>query len=145
MSTEVSFPSNYTFTVHHGSTGATIRVDADLDNIHVKEIPRIEFALKEIPRVEFALKEMPQVDFALKEIPKIEFGVTEMPRIEFALKELPPINVALTDVPNIRAHIPAQYDLGLSIFGVEVLRLSLCGESQVITEKYVPRRAEACR
>lgn len=145
MSTEVSIPKSYTFTVHHGSTGATIKVDADLDNIHVKELPRVEFALKEMPQVDFALKEMPQVDFALKEVPRIEFAVKEMPRIEFAVKELPPINIAVTDVPSIRAHIPAQYDLGLSIFGFEVLRLSLCGESQVITEKYVPRRAEACR
>lgn len=134
MSTEVSIPSSYTFTVHHGSTGATIKVDADLDNIRVKELPRVEFGLKE----------MPQVDFALKEVPRLEFAVKEMPRIEFAVKELPTINIAVTDVPNIRAHIPAQYDLGLSVFGFEVLRLSLCGESQVITEKYVPRRAEAC-
>jgi hypothetical protein len=134
MSTEVSIPSSYTFTVNHGSTGATIKVDADLDNVHVKEIPRIEFALKEIP----------QINVGVKEMPRIEFAVKELPRIEFALKELPPINIALTDVPDIRAHIPAQYDLGLSVFGIEILKLSLCGESQIITEKYEPRRAEAC-
>ena len=89
MSTEVSVPSSYTFTVHHGSTGATIKVDADLDNIRVKEVPRIEFGLKE----------MPQVDFALKEMPRIEFALKEMPRIEFSVKELPTINIAVTEVP----------------------------------------------
>ena len=135
MSTEVSVPSNYTFTVHHGSTGATIKVDADLDNIHVKEIPRLEFAVKEVPRI----------DFAWKEAPRLEFAVTDLPRLEFGFKELPLVQIAITELPSVRAHVPAQYDLGLSILGVEIWRLSLCGESQVITEKYVPRRAEACR
>ena len=125
MSTTVNVPSSYTFTVELGSTGETIHVDADLDNIHVKEIPRIEFALKE----------MPQVDVAVKEIP----------RIEFAVKELPQIDIAIKEIPSTRTHVPSHYDLGLSILGLEVLRLSLCGETQFITEKYVPRRAEACR
>jgi hypothetical protein len=132
MSTKVSIPSNYTFTVRHGSTGGTILVDADLDNIRVKELPRINVDMAADTRV--AVTQMPRIEFALKELPRIEFAMKEMPQINFALKE----------IPSVRAHVPAHFDLGLSIFGLEVLRWSLCGESQVITEKYVPRRAERC-
>jgi hypothetical protein len=133
MSTKVSIPKSYTFTVHHGSTGETIRVDADLDNIHVKEIPRIY--VEALADTKVAVTEMPRIEFAVKELPRIEFGVKELPQIEVALKE----------IPSVRAHVPSHYDLGLTVLGLEILRFSLCGETQVITEKYVPRRAETCR
>lgn len=132
MSTKVSIPSNYTFTVRHGSTGGTILIDADLDNIRVKELPRLEVAATVGTTV------------AVTQMPRLEFAVKELPRIEFGLKELPQIDIALKEIPSIRAHVPSHYALGVSIFGFEVLRWSLCGESQVITEKYVPRRAERC-
>ncbi len=143
MSTSVRVPTTYTFNVELGSNGETIHVDADLDNIRVKEIPDIH--VKEMPRIEFAIKEMPQYDVAVKELPQVDIAVKEMPRIEFAVKELPQIDIAIKEIPSVRAHVPSHYDLGLSILGLEVLRFSLCGETQVITEKYVPRRSEACR
>jgi len=127
MSTKVSIPKSYTFTVHHGSTGETIRVDADLDNIHVKEIPRIY--LEGTADTKVAVTEMPRIEFAVKEIPRIEFGT---------------IDVALKEIPSVRAHVPSHYDVGFSVLGIEIWRLSLCGESQVITEKYVPHHGETC-
>lgn len=120
-----SIPSSYTHTLRFGSTGETIRVDADLDDIHVKELPKI--FLDAETRSNF--------NISVKEIPRIEFGVKEIPTIGLALKE----------IPSVRAHLPSHYDYGLCLFGVEVLRFSLCGETQVITEKYVPRTAELCR
>ncbi len=132
MSTKVSIPSNYTFTVRHGSTGGTILVDADLDNIRVKELPRI------------AVEGVGEARVAVTQMPRLEFAVKELPRIDFALKELPPINVSLKEIPSVRAHVPSHYQLALKVFGLEVLNWSFCGESQVITEKYVPRPPERC-
>ena len=120
-----SIPQTYTHTLRFGSTGETIRVDADLDDIHIKEVPKI--FLDAETRSDFKI--------SVKELPRIEFGVKEIPTINFALKE----------IPSVRAHLPSHYDYGLCVFGIEVLRFSLCGETQVITEKYIPREPELCR
>jgi hypothetical protein len=48
------------------------------------------------------------------------------------------------EIPSVRAHVPANFRLGLSVFGVELAALHLCGEAQVITEPYVPNPCERC-
>lgn len=127
---DVKIPSSYTVKV--GGTGSTILVDADLDNIHtyVEKIPRIELSLEKIPKVEtesgIRIRELPQINLAVEKIPPITTN----------------LNLAIKEVPEQRYHMPAYYHVGFSLFGLEVFRLSLCGESQVINEKYVPRRME---
>jgi hypothetical protein len=54
------------------------------------------------------------------------------------------LNVALTQIPNVRAHVPSNYSVGLSLFGIEVFAIRLCGETQVITEPYKPNPCEIC-
>jgi hypothetical protein len=130
-----SIPQTYTHTLRFGSTGETIRVDADLDNIHVKELPKIFLDAETRSDVKVSVEKMPRIEFAVKELPRVEFSVKELPTVNFALKE----------IPSVRAHVPSHYDYGLCVFGLEVLRFSLCGETQVITEKYIPRAAEECR
>ena len=85
-------------------------------------------------------------------LPRIELGdinsnirVKEMPRIEIDANTTSTLDISIKEIPDVRAHLPAHYNLGISVFGVEVINFSLCGESQVITEKYVPRRMELCR
>jgi hypothetical protein len=58
-----------------------------------------------------------------------------------------PLDVSLRvkEIPSIRVHMPMNYQLGLSVLGMEVLSLSLCGESMVITEPYQPNECEICR
>jgi hypothetical protein len=111
----VSFESNVNipneYWVHVDSNGNTIHVDADLDNIKITGLPKIELA--DI-NVNVRVKEMARIDIAIKEI------------------------------PDTRVHVPANYNLGLSVLGVCLVNLSLCGEAQIITEKYVPRRMELC-
>lgn len=103
----VNIPNEYW--VHVDSNGNTIHVDADLDNIKITGLPKIELA---------------DINVRVKEIPKIE--------------------IAITEIPDTRVHVPANYHLGLSVLGVCLMNLSLCGEAQIITEKYVPRRMELC-
>jgi hypothetical protein len=126
-SADFNIPTSYT--IHVGSDG-TIQVDADLDNIRVKELPRIELG---------------DINMRLKELPTINMAVKELPRIELTADTRSAINLAITEIPDIRAHLPAHFDFGMSILGIELWNLSICGEAQVITEKYVPRRVELCR
>jgi hypothetical protein len=52
--------------------------------------------------------------------------------------------VSIERIPDIRAHIPADYSVCFSLLGVELLRIRLCGEGQVITEPYRPNPCEIC-
>lgn len=111
-----------------------VAVDADLDNMHM------------------SVEKLPEVISRVKELPRIEFGdinsnirVKELPRIEIDANTTSTVNLAIKEIPDVRAHLPAHYNLGISIFGVEIVNFSLCGESQIITEKYQPRRVERCQ
>jgi hypothetical protein len=118
--------------------GSVLQVDSDLDNIRIKEFPALEFRLKEIPVMTInsnvAVKELAAVNanIAIKELPVIRLeGKTDL-------------NIAIKEVPETRTHLPAHYQIELSLFGFEIVKLGFCGESQVISEKYVPRQAEIC-
>jgi hypothetical protein len=60
------------------------------------------------------------------------------------ISNLPDVNVRIREIPSIRAHIPANFRLGFSVFGVELAALHLCGEAQIITEPFVPNPCERC-
>lgn len=120
----VNIPKDYT--VKFGGTGSTILVDGDLDNIHVKEVPDAVIRVKEIPVMTF------NSNVALKELPTLR------------LESNSNLNIALKEIPDTRVHLPAHYQLAFSLFGLEVWKLALCGESQVINEKYTPRATEIC-
>jgi hypothetical protein len=53
-------------------------------------------------------------------------------------------HVSIERIPDIRAHLPADYSVGLSLLGVELLCIRLCGEGQLITEPYHPNPCEVC-
>ena len=57
---------------------------------------------------------------------------------------LDPVELRLTQFPNIRAHFPADFHVGISLLGHELIGLRLCGEAQAITEPYVPNPCERC-
>lgn len=54
------------------------------------------------------------------------------------------LNLAIKEIPNVRGHLPADFSIGLSLLGVELLCMHLCGEAQVITEPYMPNPCEWC-
>jgi hypothetical protein len=53
-------------------------------------------------------------------------------------------HVAIEKIPDIRAHLPANFSVGLSVLGFELLCVRLCGEAQMITEPYRPNPCEVC-
>ncbi len=138
-------PDTYTFSI--GGTGSTIQVDADLDNIRVREMPRFEIAVTEYPELTV------NSNVAVTEIAPLTATTTSTVDADvdttLAITQIPPItsnlNIAVKEIPEQRVHYPAHYQLGFTLFGIEIWSLSLCGESQVINEKYVPRRTEICK
>jgi hypothetical protein len=74
--------------------------------------------------------------------------VGKLPKIQLAIDpvEVKPLSIsmALTEIPNIRGHLPADFSVGLSVLGMELLCLRLCGEAQMITEPYRPNPCERC-
>jgi hypothetical protein len=65
----------------------------------------------------------------------IEFKPIEVKPIDFSLR--------LKEIPSVRAHLPLDYRVGLSLLGAELLCVRLCGQGQVITEPYAPNPCEA--
>jgi len=57
-----------------------------------------------------------------------------------------PIDVSFRtkEIPSIRTHVPANFSLGFSVLGYELVCLRLCGEAQIITEPFDPNPCEEC-
>ena len=117
-----------------GGSPFVLDVDADLDNMSVKveSIAPLLIDVTDLPTIKFD-----PIDSNI--------NVTNIPKIVIEADTNSSLDVAIKEIPDIRAHVPSHYNLGVSIFGIEVLNFSLCGESQMITEKYVPTRMEICR
>ena len=77
-----------------------------------------------------------------------QLDITSLPKIQIGLDPITinPLNLSLqiTQIPSIRAHVPANFVAGFSLFGFQLASIQLCGEAQVITEPYVPNLCEPC-
>ena len=92
---------------------------------------------------------------ALSGIPDtFHIDVQHLPKIQLGLdpitmrSTIDPVEVstriAIERIPDIRAHMPANFSVGLRLLGLELLCVRLCGEAQVITEPYRPNPCERC-
>lgn len=79
----------------------------------------------------------------IREIPQISLGITQLPKVQLGLDPVD-LSLRLKEFPAIRAHLPANFKVGLALLGVELMAIRLCGEAQVITEDYVPNPCEVC-
>jgi hypothetical protein len=109
-------------------------VDVDLDG---------DLALSGIP-TSFTLAGIP-TDFTLDitHLPKIQLGVDALTINPLTLNPVD-VNVRLKEIPSIRGHLPANFTIGLSVLGFQLVCIRLCGEAQIITEPYVPNPCERC-
>jgi hypothetical protein len=73
----------------------------------------------------------------------IHLDTVNLPKLQIGLDPLT-INVAVKEIPSVRAHVPADFSLGLSVLGLDLVCLRVCGEAQVITEPYRPNPCERC-
>lgn len=77
-------------------------------------------------------------------LPKIQIGLDEI-RMHSTIDPLDVrATVAIDRIPDVRAHLPADFSVGLSFLGFELFCIRLCGEGQVITEPYRPNPCERC-
>ena len=44
-----------------------------------------------------------------------------------------------------RVHFPVNLHFGLSSLGLQLLNITICGESMIVVEDYVPHKTEICR
>jgi hypothetical protein len=76
----------------------------------------------------------------IDKLPKIQLGVDPV------TLHLDPIQLSLSvkELPSLRIHQPMNFSVGLSLMGMELVCVRLCGESQMISEPYVPNPCEHC-
>ena len=81
----------------------------------------------------------------IDKLPKIQLGVDPL-TINPVTLHLDPIdlNMSIKEIPSVRAHLPADFTVGISLLGMELLAVRLCGEAQMITEPYQPNPCEVC-
>jgi hypothetical protein len=116
--------------------------------IHVTHLPGVD--VDDLPPVDVA--SLPPVDVAsLPDLKISEIGpmgpltLAGIPdSYTVAISSLPDLNLRIKEIPSVRAHVPANFRLGISLLGVELAGLHLCGEAQIITEPYVPNPCEHC-
>ncbi len=86
-------------------------------------------------------------DIAVTQLPKIQLGVDPITLNPVtATMELKPLdlNVSLKELPERRTHLPANFSVGLSVLGVDLMSVRLCGEAQMVSENYRPNPCERC-
>lgn len=74
----------------------------------------------------------------IEKLPKIQLGVDPL--------TINPVDIGIRieKIPDVRVHLPADFHVGFSLLGVELMCIRLCGEAQAITEPYVPNPCERC-
>jgi hypothetical protein len=74
--------------------------------------------------------------------------VDKLPKIQLGIDPITlnpvDVNLRIKEIPSIRAHLPADFCVGISVLGYELLNVRLCGEAQIITEPYRPNPCEIC-
>jgi hypothetical protein len=88
-----------------------------------------------------AVDSLPDLHISIEKIPAIHLNIDTIPKIQLGID---PVEIRLTELPSIRGHLPADFCVGLSILGMELMNIRLCGEAQIITEPYKPNPCEVC-
>jgi hypothetical protein len=81
--------------------------------------------------------------FGITQLPKINVGIDPM-RFTIEPLEIKPLDMSfrLKEIPSVRVHFPVDYRVAVGFLGIELACVRLCGQSQVITEPYVPNPCE---
>jgi hypothetical protein len=88
-----------------------------------------------------AIDNLPDLHISIEKLPAIHLNIDTIPKIQLGVD---PVEIRLTELPSIRGHLPADFSVGLSIFGMELMNIRLCGEAQIITEPFKPNPCEVC-
>ena len=121
-------------------------------NVHVTSMVPVD--VDTLPTVDVNVLDLPPVDVNVNSLPDMRItnigpvGPVTLAGIPsnytVGVTSLPDVNLRIREIPSLRVHIPANFRLGLTVMGVELAALHLCGEAQLITEPYVPNPCERC-
>jgi hypothetical protein len=121
-------------------------------NVHVKSMVPVD--VDTLPTVDVDVINLPPVDVSVNSLPDMRItdigpvGPVTLAGIPsnytVGVTSLPDVNLRIREIPSLRVHIPANFRLGLTVMGIELAALHLCGEAQLITEPYVPNPCERC-
>ena len=122
-----SIPNPWTINTISNVSGS---LDVGLDDIQIKQLPVITLNSTSDLTSKSQLTSTSTVDLGLDDI---------------RIKELPQIDLHVqTSMKPTRIHFPINIKLAICGMGNELLSFSLCGESMVVVEDYVPHRTEEC-
>lgn len=128
-----SIPSSYTINSASNINGS---LDVGLDDIQIKQLPAIVLNSTSTLKSTSELTSKSE----LTSNSTVDLGLDDI-----RVKELPPIDLRLqTSMKPTRIHFPLNITLAICGMGNELLSFSVCGESMVVVEDYVPRRTEEC-
>ena len=107
-------------------------VDVDVDPVEVTKVGAVG------PVTVDGIPDTFHID--VQHLPKIQVGLDP---VTLTVNPVD-VGIRLEKIPDIRGHLPADFSVGLSLLGIELARVRLCGEAQVITEPYRPNPCEEC-
>lgn len=107
-------------------------VDVDVDPVEITKVGAVG------PVTVAGIPDTYHLD--VQHLPKIQVGLDP---VTLTLNPVD-VGIRLEKIPDIRGHLPADFSVGLSLLGVELACVRLCGEAQVITEPYRANPCEEC-
>ena len=73
----------------------------------------------------------------------LTLNIDRLPKVQLGVDPVN-LNLAISEFPSLRVHLPADFRVGLSLLGMELLNVRLCGQAMAITEPYKPNPCEIC-
>ncbi len=82
---------------------------------------------------------IPDTFIHVEKLPKTQLGIDPL-TVDPITLPLEPVELSMRieEIPNVRGHLPADFSVGLSPLGIELMCVRLFGESQMITEPMFP-------
>jgi hypothetical protein len=128
-----SIPNPWTINTNSNINGS---LDVGLDDIQIRQLPIIVLNSTSTLTSTSELTSKSE----LTSNSTVDLGLDDI-----RIKELPPIDLRLqTSMKPTRIHFPLNMTLAICGMGTELLSFSVCGESMVVVEDYVPHRTEEC-
>jgi hypothetical protein len=114
-------------------------LDADVD---ITQIPPLAAHIKEINNIDpiqvdsFNVSEVRNIDplrvqqFNVTNLPLVNLSVRQLPPVDFNVRRMPPLSVGIHQ--NFR--VPSRYTVSTQLLGLEVMRVTVQGESTIIPQ-----------
>jgi len=73
----------------------------------------------------------------------LTLSIDRLPKVQLGVDPVA-LAVSIKELPSLRVHLPVDFRVGLSLLGLEMLTVRLCGKAMAINEPYVPNPCERC-